>query len=161
MPFELDLGHNLAHEAVKLYGKHEMRVHKSIAETNEWVNKLTIKMEKLAQFLGIVNSRGEESVRLELTEEEKILADELSGYDDLRHIFQGQYSWVGKQQLENLNRSISQHIEGPLQREIHTETEKNVLEHHELSEVLSMFKQLQSRLHNLMEAINRNIKGMH
>lgn len=159
---DLGLGYDLAAESVLLYVNHEMRVHGSIAKTNEWVERLTIKMEKLSQFLGIVASRGEESIRLDLTEEEKILADELRTYEDLRHIFpEGQYSWVGKQQLENLNRSISQHIEGPLQREIHTETEKNVLEHHELTETLSLFKTGLSRMHNLIDAINRNIKGMH
>jgi hypothetical protein len=162
MPIDSGLGYDLAAESVLLYVNHEMHTHGSIAKRNDWVEHLVTKMEKLGHFLGVVASRGEESVRLDLSEEEKILVDELRVYEDLRHIFpEGQYSWVGKQQLENLNRSISQHIEGPLQREIHTKTEENVLEQHELTETLSLFKTGMSRMHNLIEAINRNIKGMH
>ncbi len=157
-----EFGYDLAGESVNLFLCHEVTTHGNIDKKNKEVDRLVSKMEQLEHFLSLVAKRTDDSNRLDLlTAEEQSMVDYLRAHDDLRHIFpEGKYSWKEKD-LENLNRSVSQHIEGPLQRKVNMETEEMVITQHELTKALDLFKNGLSRMNNLTDRILSNMQRSH
>ena len=157
-----DFGYDLAGESVKLFLAHEVNTYDLIDKKNKEVDRLINKMEELESFLGLVANRTDASNRVDLTTaEDQAMIDRLRQHDDLRHIFPvGKYSWK-EAEVENLNRMINQHIEGPLQRKLNMETEEMVLDQHELTKALEMFKGGLTRMNNLNDRIISNIAKAH
>lgn len=156
------LGYDLAGESVNLFLAHEISTYAGIDRRNKEIDRLVTKMESLEEFLGFVANRTADSKRLDLdTAEDQQRVDNLRSHDDLRHIFpEGKYAWK-ETEIENLSRMLNQHIEGPLQRNINMETEKMVLDQHELTKALDIFKSGLTRMTNLIERILSNVQRSH
>ena len=160
-----DYGTNLAQEAVNLFQLHETAVYNKIDRKNKQVDELVSKMEDLEKFLALVSDKlsGEETSRLDLLENEQMqIVDQLrEKYPDLAHIFpHGKYSWK-EGELDNLKRQINQHIEGPLQRKITMANEEILLEQHELTKALEIFRSMLTRVNNQIDRILTNIQRAH
>lgn len=157
-----EFGYDLSGESVGLFLRHEVVTHGNIDVKNREIDRRVSKMEQLEKFLTFVAHRTDESNRLDLTTaEEQGMVDAIRTHDDLRHLFpEGKYTWKEKE-LENLTRSISQHIEGPLQRGINMDTEETVITQHELTKALDLFKNGLSRMNNLIDRILSNLQRSH
>lgn len=153
-----EYGYDLAGESVALFGAHEAHAYKTIAGKNEQIEKLTCEMEQIEDFLNFVASRTDDSKRLDLTtKEEQDRVDRLRQNEALHHAFpEGKYCWKGEE-ITNLNRMLSQHIEGPLQRKITMTTEEIMLEQHDLSKASELFNRGLQRMTGLTERILSNM----
>lgn len=157
-----EFGYDLAGESVALFLKHEVETNNKIDLKNKKVDQLVTKMEELEVFLNLVANRTNDSNRLDLTNaEDQAFVDKLREEKDLQHIFpHGKYSWK-ENEIENLNRMIHQHIEGPIQRNISMLSEQMVLDQHDLSKAMEMFKSGLNRMNNLIDRISSNIQRAH
>ncbi|MBS0630173.1 MAG: hypothetical protein JSS30_08150 [Verrucomicrobia bacterium] len=158
----MGFGSNLAGMSVDLFNLHEVHTHEKHDRINKEIDELVSKMEKLENFLALLANQTDDSNRVDLlSQEHQDFVDALRKHDDLRHLFpEGKYSWKDKE-LENLTRSLNQHIEGPLQRKINMKTEETVLDQHELTKALDLFKNGLSRMSNLIERILNNLQRSH
>jgi serine/threonine-protein kinase RIO1 len=155
--------HNLAWLSVNLFQQHEICVYDGIDRKNKEVDRLVTKMENLEHFLALVSQHTDESNRLDfsITAEMQEMVDNLRGDPELAPIFpHGKYVWKEKE-IENLSRMIEQHIQGPLQRKINMTSEKMVLEQHELTKALEIFRNGQTRMSSFIEKILNNIMRAH
>ncbi len=150
-------GYELETESVNLFLIHEMHAYDKIDRKNKEVDALVTKMEDLEQFLSYIANKTDDSHRLDLTTaEEQQMVDHLRE-QGLDTIFPpGKYEWKDAE-VETLTRKITQHIEGPLQRKINTLTEQMVLEQHELTKILEIFRSGLNRMINLKERILSNM----
>ncbi|NGX38633.1 MAG: hypothetical protein K1000chlam2_01809, partial [Chlamydiae bacterium] len=114
-----EFGYDLAQESVNLFLEHEIHTNEVIDKKNKEVNRLVTKMENLERFLTLVANRTDDSNRVDLVDAaDQAMVDKLREDPDLQHIFPlGKYTSKEKE-VENLQRMINQHIDGPLQRKI-------------------------------------------
>lgn len=157
-----EFGYDLAQESVNLFLEHEIHTNEVIDKKNKEVNRLVTKMENLERFLTLVANRTDDSNRVDLVDAaDQAMVDKLREDPDLQHIFpHGKYTWKEKE-VENLQRMINQHIEGPLQRKITMLTEQMVLDQHDLGKALEMFKSGVNRMNNMIDRILSNIQRAH
>lgn len=170
---------NAQQEAVSLFLKHEEDMFAQIEEENNKVDAAVEEMELLNHFLAYVDKNmTDEGLKVE--GEARTLVDELSKRDSLQHIFaKGEYDWnasdsqemmerVGKLEerytfvgtsAQNMRRQLTQHLEGPLQRQISHASEVMVMKESKLSEALSMFKNMLTRYDEVKRAILNNERG--
>jgi len=158
-----EFGYDLGGEAVELFQTHEASVYSKIEGHNETIDYYVNKMEDLEKFLSLLANRTEDSTRVDLTTAEEMeLVDRLREEEDLRFVFpEGKYSWKTKEEIDNVTRLVNQKIEGPLQRKINMASEQMVLEQHELTKVLEIFRNGLSRMNNLIDRILGNIQKAH
>lgn len=157
-----EFGYDLAGESVALFQRHEIHSHNTINEKNQKVSRHITQMEKLQKFLTLAAERTADSNRLEMTlAEDQALVDDLRSFGDVDHIFPpGKYVWKEKE-IEHLQEKVSQHIQGPLQRQINMLSEEMVLIQHEDTKALDLFKNGLSRMTNMIERIQSNIQRQH
>ncbi|NGX48254.1 MAG: hypothetical protein K1000chlam3_01645 [Chlamydiae bacterium] len=173
-------GSNLALESVKLFEKHEARVYEAIECKNQEIERLVIEMEDLEHFLSLLANASDafskdDPHQIEVSEEDIVCIQRLAQNPELRHIFPPtKFSWtdgeiiaVTKQLQEklkelsedkNLERMVTQRIEGPLQRKINMASEEIMHEQFELSKAVELFNRGMQRMLGLTDRILSNMQ---
>lgn len=151
-------GYDLAADSVQLFLSHEEHTYKSIEDKNKHIDQLTTEMETIEKFLGEIAARTDDSKRLSfLTTEDQNWIDSLRKNDSIRHAFpEGKYEWKDDE-ISNLTRILSQHVEGPLQRKINMTSEEIMLDQHDLTKATELFNRGVQRITGLCETILRNM----
>lgn len=168
---------NMAAESVNLFLAHEEEIFRQIDEENAKIDNYIEEMELLNRLLAVIErDKTEEGIKIE--GEDRKLIDELAEREGLQHIFAPkEYDWnkedfdemtnriekleerysYGKDKLDNLKRQLTQHLEGPLQRQITQASEKMVLKENKLNEALSLFKAGLNKINDVNTGILRNM----
>ncbi|NGX39070.1 MAG: hypothetical protein KR126chlam1_00390 [Chlamydiae bacterium] len=164
----MNFGHNLALQSVQLFTLHEQKVLETIGEKNEEILKLTDQMNDLTSFLGLVETKlkNEDTVTARFInpdEHEVIdrireaLMENPEGLEGALRLFaHGKYSWEVTE-LNSLKEMLGRYVEGPLQRKISMGSEEMVLNHHELTKVLDIFRSGLTRMNDQIQRILSNI----
>ncbi|MDN3506464.1 MAG: hypothetical protein P0S96_04470 [Simkaniaceae bacterium] len=174
-----DFGYDLAAESVGLFAAHEARVYEVIEGKNNEIDALVTEMEDLEHVLSLL-AKASDSFKtddqhvVEIENEDVERIQRLSQNPELRHIFPStKFSWmdgeitqVAKDLNEklkelssddNLQRMITQRVEGPLQRNIGMKTEEVMHEQLELGKAVELFNKGLQRMISLTERILSNM----
>jgi|GEM_PF-3013979 len=174
-----DFGYDLAGESVALFQTHETHVYTLIEGKNREVDALVTEMEDLEHVLTLLADateafKADDDHIIEIDEQDAERIQRLAQNPELKHIFpptkfswmEGEITNVAKELQttlkelssdDNLERMITQRIEGPLQRNISMKTEEIMQDQLELGKAVELFNKGMQRMLSLIERILSNM----